>query len=113
MNASQLPQAFLFGGTGHGELILIFVVVLLLFGPRKLPEMARMIGRILSQLRNASNDFRDQVMHIEEDEPAMRPKSESKVHADAVDAVDIVSEEVDVDAVEKEEDPDSDGKPAG
>ena len=110
MNAPQLPQAFLFG-TGHGELIVVFVVVLLLFGPRKLPEMARMIGKILSQLRNASNDFREQVMHIEEDEPAARPKSESK--ADSVDAMDVVSEDVDVGKVEKEEDPDSDGTPAG
>ncbi len=63
-------QAFVFGGTGSGEIILIFVVLLLFFGPRKLPEIARMIGKVLSQLRSASNDFRDQVMKIEEEPDA-------------------------------------------
>ncbi len=71
MSSSPAPfLAFLFGGTGSGEIILIFVVLLLLFGPRKLPEIARMIGRVLSQLRSASNDFRDQVMNIEEEPDA-------------------------------------------
>jgi len=68
-----LPCAFLFGGTGGGEIGLIFVVLLLLFGPRKLPEVARMIGKILAQLRSASNDFKDQLMRIEEEEPQQAP----------------------------------------
>jgi sec-independent protein translocase protein TatA len=63
----SLPCAF-FGGTSSGEIVVIFVLVLLLFGPRKLPEIARMIGKILGQLRNASGDFRDQIMNIEEEE---------------------------------------------
>lgn len=68
----MLPSGFLFGGTGTGEIIIIFVVILLLFGPRRLPEIARAIGKILSQIRNASNDFRSQIMSIEEDEPPAR-----------------------------------------
>jgi TatA/E family protein of Tat protein translocase len=40
------------------ELILIFVVALLLFGPRKMPDIGRSIGRALGEFRRASNEFR-------------------------------------------------------
>ena len=49
------------------EVMLLFVLVLILFGPRKLPDVARMIGRAISDLRRASSDFRDQVMSINKD----------------------------------------------
>lgn len=58
--------AFLTGSPGPGELILLFLVILLLFGPRRLPEIARIIGRMLDQLRRASQDFREQIMEIGE-----------------------------------------------
>jgi TatA/E family protein of Tat protein translocase len=40
------------------ELILIFVVALLLFGPRKMPEIGRSIGRAMGEFRRASNEFK-------------------------------------------------------
>ena len=55
---------FLTGPPGPGELILLFVVVLVLFGPKRLPEIARMLGRTMDELRRASRDFRDQIMEI-------------------------------------------------
>ena len=57
------------GGAGGGEIILIFVVVLLMFGPKKLPQIARMIGKTLDELRRASQDFKDQIMSIDEPPP--------------------------------------------
>lgn len=59
--------AILPGGLGTGEILFIFAIVLLLFGPRKLPEIARSIGRTLDHLRKASQEFKDQVMEIEQD----------------------------------------------
>jgi sec-independent protein translocase protein TatA len=47
------------------ELIVIFMLVLVLFGPRRLPEIAKTIGKVLHELRRASEDFKDQVMSIE------------------------------------------------
>jgi len=47
-----------FGSIGLPELVLIFVVALLLFGPRKLPEIGRTIGKALGEFRRASNDLR-------------------------------------------------------
>jgi sec-independent protein translocase protein TatA len=48
----------MFGSIGGPELILIFLVALLIFGPRKLPELGRMLGKGLGEFRRAANDLR-------------------------------------------------------
>jgi TatA/E family protein of Tat protein translocase len=52
------PEAHVFGPLGLPEIILIFVVALLLFGPRKMPQIGRSIGRAMGEFRRASNDFK-------------------------------------------------------
>jgi len=44
-----------------GEMIFIFFLALILFGPKKLPEIGRQIGRIMNEFRRASNEFRAQI----------------------------------------------------
>ncbi|MGB9236107.1 MAG: twin-arginine translocase TatA/TatE family subunit [Terriglobales bacterium] len=44
-----------------GEMIFIFFLALILFGPKKLPEIGRRIGRIMNEFRRASNEFRSQI----------------------------------------------------
>lgn len=46
---------------GGGELLLILVAVLLLFGPKKLPELAQGLGKGLRQFRKAQQDFTEQI----------------------------------------------------
>ena len=48
----------MFGTLGGPELFLILVVALIVFGPRKLPEIGKSIGRMMAEFRKASNDFR-------------------------------------------------------
>ena len=48
----------MFGSIGGPELIVIFVVALLIFGPRKLPELGRTIGKGLAEFRRAASDLR-------------------------------------------------------
>lgn len=48
----------MFGSIGVPELILIFVLALLLFGPRKLPDIGKSLGRAMGEFRRASNDLR-------------------------------------------------------
>ena len=67
MSGIHTQFAFLSGGPGHMEILLLFVLILILFGPRKLPDIARTIGRTIADLRRASQDFRDQVMSIDRD----------------------------------------------
>ena len=44
-----------------GDSVVIFVLALLFFGPKKLPELARQIGKVLNEFKRASNEFRAQI----------------------------------------------------
>lgn len=46
---------------GIQELIVIFIVALIVFGPKRLPELGRTIGKGLSELKRAMNGVRDQM----------------------------------------------------
>jgi TatA/E family protein of Tat protein translocase len=48
----------MFGTLGGQEIIFILVLALIVFGPRKLPEIGKSIGRMMAEFRKASNDFR-------------------------------------------------------
>ncbi len=53
-------------GIGFQELLVIMVIALLVFGPSKLPELARSLGRGLAEFRRASTEFRQ---HMDLSEP--------------------------------------------
>ena len=48
----------MFGSIGMPELILIFIVALLVFGPKKLPEIGKSIGKGLAEFKRASDDLK-------------------------------------------------------
>jgi TatA/E family protein of Tat protein translocase len=48
----------MFGTLGGPEVILILVVALIVFGPRRLPEIGKSMGKMLAEFRKASNDFK-------------------------------------------------------
>ena len=54
---------------GMPELILILVVALLVFGPNKLPELARSLGKGLAEFRRASSDLRSQLLDTPTEAP--------------------------------------------
>ena len=49
---------FILEGLGTSELLLILVVALIIFGPRKLPQLSRQLGKSLADFRRASEDFK-------------------------------------------------------
>jgi sec-independent protein translocase protein TatB len=55
------------------ETIFLFFLALIIFGPKKLPEMAKQAGRLLAELRRASNEFKSQIeteiAHLETEKP--------------------------------------------
>lgn len=55
--------AFLGGTIGPMELLLVLTAILLLFGADRLPEMARRLGRLMNQLRDASDEVRQQILN--------------------------------------------------
>jgi sec-independent protein translocase protein TatB len=49
---------FIFESIGTAELLLIGVIALIFLGPRKLPEIARKIGKIMTEFRSTTQDFK-------------------------------------------------------
>ena len=49
----------MFGSIGMPELLVIFVVALIVFGPRKLPELGKSLGKSLAEFKRASNELRN------------------------------------------------------
>jgi len=83
------------GSIGVPELIFIFVVALIVFGPRKLPELGKSLGKGLAEFRKASNElrstFEEGLREIEEQRPVNRdrekqpnpsPKPQDEVKSD-------------------------------
>jgi TatA/E family protein of Tat protein translocase len=49
----------MFGSIGMPELIIILVIALIIFGPRKLPELGKSLGRSLNEFKRASTDLQN------------------------------------------------------
>lgn len=63
------------GNIGAGELLLLFFVFLLFFGAKKLPGMARSLGRTVEQFRRAASDVREEFLRADQEESSA-PKYE-------------------------------------
>jgi TatA/E family protein of Tat protein translocase len=86
------------GPLGMPELIVIFVIALLVFGPRKLPELGRSLGKSLGEFKRASNELRntlEEEVRVEEQREATQraaataadtPAGPRAVEGPAVDA---------------------------
>ncbi len=66
------------GPLGIWELLIILVVVLLIFGPRRLPEMARGIGQSVREFRKGIRDMKDDIETEVKKDDVAAPKAENK-----------------------------------
>ena len=67
----------MFGSIGVPELIIILTIALIIFGPRKLPELGRSLGRSLNEFKRASNELRhtlDEEIRLEDQRSSERQR---------------------------------------
>ena len=82
------------GTLGMQEMIVIFVLALVLFGPKKLPELGRTIGKAITEFRRASNDLK---ASFEREMQTLERESQSMSQVAQVTASDIFNRAVNYD----------------
>ena len=77
------------GSIGMPELIIIFVIALIIFGPRKLPELGRSLGKSIAEFKKASNELKstlEEEIRLEEQRTTLEEKKAQTVTAQTVTA---------------------------
>ena len=84
----------MFGSLGMPELVIIFVIALIVFGPRKLPELGKSLGKSLAEFKRASNELRNSLeeeIRVEEERERTVKAAPAPVAAAAATAAPEVS----------------------
>jgi TatA/E family protein of Tat protein translocase len=91
----SIQEHTMFGSLGMPELIVIFVIALVVFGPRKLPELGRSLGRGIAEFKKATNELQQtleqEINADEERTKAAAVTTEAVVHGEATPAAPPVS----------------------
>lgn len=82
---------------GPLEILVVAVVALIVFGPDRLPEIARNIGKAASELRRMANDARSEFTSAFDDEDDEPLRTDSEYLEDESNALETIPDEVDVD----------------
>ena len=69
MTTTFQPTLAFIGNFGGGEIILIFLIVLLLFGAKKVPELFRSLGKGVNEFRKAKNEWEQDIQDVMNQEP--------------------------------------------
>src|SRR5438132_8397950 len=80
----------MFGSVGMPEMLIILVIALIIFGPRKLPDLGRSLGKSLAEFKRASNELRntlEEEVRLDEQKTALAAAPAAPVAAPVPEAV--------------------------
>ena len=78
-------------GVGLPEVTVILILALLIFGPKKLPELGKQLGKTLKSLKKASNEFQNEIDQVMKEED----KDESPKSIESIQTNEINQEKID------------------
>lgn len=81
------------GNLAFSEILFIFLLVVILFGPKKIPQIGRELGQGIRKIRNAADDIKQEIMKETEDNPV------SEIHKE----IKRVKEEINLNEEEKKD----------
>jgi sec-independent protein translocase protein TatA len=87
----------MFGSIGMPELIIIFVIALIIFGPRKLPELGRSLGKSIAEFKKASNELKstlEEEIRLEEQRSSIEEKKAQSATAPPANPTPLADEHV-------------------
>ena len=80
-------------GVGLPEITVILILALLIFGPKKLPELGKQLGKTLKSLKKGSNEFQNEIDQVmKEEDKDQSPKSIESNQTDEINQEKIDSE---------------------
>ena len=85
-----MPSLLAFGMPATPELIFLGILALILFGPKKLPELARGFGKALAELQKAKEEFRREIFQVPPI-PEIKEPEEKKTYQPATPSKDTLS----------------------
>ncbi|GAA5494591.1 sec-independent protein translocase protein TatA [Rubritalea squalenifaciens DSM 18772] len=71
------------GSFGGQEMMIVFLIVLLLFGAKKLPQLARGIGKSMGEFKRARDEFEQEITRSEDEVSAKKPAKTEEASKDA------------------------------
>ena len=75
VNNKMMKGILFLGGLGAWEVVLIFGIFVLLFGAKKIPELARGIGKGIREFKDASRDIKNELEENMKEKPEEKPKA--------------------------------------
>lgn len=85
---------FAFLNIGNTELIIILVIILLLFGAKKLPELAKGLGKSMQEFKKATREVEDNFRDAMDDKPQDPPRRAQTPPPDTSDKTDTDSKDI-------------------
>ena len=86
MSAIHLPPLAFIQGLGWTEVVVVLFLILLLFGAKRLPELARGFGKSIKEFKKATTEIEDDIRSAIEDEPQKTPPGQAKPAQPKVEA---------------------------